>query len=328
MKIESISPMLATLGKPPSRFTDFAVEAKYDGQRGIAVCDEASVTLQSRNGANITRTFPEVAAALSRALGRRRVILDGEIVALDAEGVPSFSRLQRRWPQIRRPHAALLRDVPVKFYAFDVLQLDGYETKRKPYAERRDLLMDLAEPVRSRIIEFPPHWSGVDPHVVLAASADAGLEGIVCKRLDSPYMPGVRSRDWIKTCHRLRSEFVIGGWLPGERINRHTIGALLVGAHDNEGRLIFCGAVGTGLSAAHRRFLGRLLTPLAATKSPFDSTLPPSIASHARWVSAALIGDVEYRQLTGLLRHPSWKGIRHDVTDVRGVLLPPSAGAA
>lgn len=320
--------MLATLGKPPSRYTDFAVEAKYDGQRGIAVLDGDSVTLVSRNGANITRTFPEVAAALAEALGRRRVVLDGEIVALSADGVPSFSRLQRRWPQSRRPHAALLRDVPVRFYAFDVLQLDGDDTRRKPYAERRDLLMGVSESARSRVIKFPPHWSGVDPNIVMATSADMGLEGIVSKHLDSPYTSGVRSRDWIKTCHRLRSEFVIGGWLPGEGINRNTVGALLVGAHDDEDRLIFCGAVGSGLSAAHRRVLGRLLTPLAVMKSPFDNTLPPFIASHARWVSAALIGDVEYRQLTGLLRHPSWKGLRQDVTDVRGVVLPPSIRAA
>src|SRR5215216_875985 len=99
MNDQHFRPMLATLGKPPTRFTDFAVEAKYDGQRGVAMLDSHNVTLLSRNGANITATFPEIATALPRAISSRRVVLDGEIVALDADGVPSFSRLQRRWPQ-------------------------------------------------------------------------------------------------------------------------------------------------------------------------------------------------------------------------------------
>ena len=113
MNAAVIQPMLATLGKPPSRFTDFAVEAKYDGQRGLAVCDGGAVTLLSRNGANNTWTFPETAAALPKAVSGRRIILDGEIVALDDAGVPSFRRLQRRWPRSRRPDADLLRRLPV-----------------------------------------------------------------------------------------------------------------------------------------------------------------------------------------------------------------------
>jgi bifunctional non-homologous end joining protein LigD len=115
--------MLATLGKPPVQYTDFAVEAKYDGQRGIAIVDGDSVSLRSRNGADITRTFPEIAAALPPV--KRPVVLDGEIVALDESGAPDFGRLQQRWPQNRRPSGELLRRVPTHFYAFDVLELDG-----------------------------------------------------------------------------------------------------------------------------------------------------------------------------------------------------------
>ena len=109
MPTRPISPMLATLGRPPARFADFAVEAKYDGQRGLAVVHGDAVTLLSRNGADITRTFPEITAALPTAVSQRSVILDGEIVALDDDGVPCFSRLQRRWPQNRRPSTELLR---------------------------------------------------------------------------------------------------------------------------------------------------------------------------------------------------------------------------
>jgi ATP-dependent DNA ligase len=122
--MNDLRPMLATLGQPPQRFSDFAVEAKFDGQRGIAVVDNGVVTLFSRNGANITRTFPEIASALPQAACGRPVVLDGEIVALDENGVPSFSRLQRRWPQNRRPSAELLRQVATRFYAFDVQQMD------------------------------------------------------------------------------------------------------------------------------------------------------------------------------------------------------------
>ncbi|OBA82672.1 hypothetical protein A9W99_11210 [Mycobacterium sp. 1164966.3] len=113
---------------PPAHFADFAVEAKYDGQRGLAIVDGEQVALLSRNRADITRTFPEIAAALPTAVGQRSVILDGEIVALDDDGVPCFSRLQRRWPQNRRPSAELLRQVPVRFFVFDVLQYDGKDT--------------------------------------------------------------------------------------------------------------------------------------------------------------------------------------------------------
>jgi len=118
--MNDLRPMLATLGQPPARFADFAVEAKYDGQRGMAVVDRGEVTLLSRNGADITRTFPEITAALPDVVAQGRMVLDGEIVALDDSGVPSFSRLQQRWPQNRRPNADLLRRVPVRFYVFCV----------------------------------------------------------------------------------------------------------------------------------------------------------------------------------------------------------------
>src|SRR5215208_1787374 len=107
----------------------------------------------------------------------------------------------------------------------------------------------------SRTVQFPAHWTGTDPAIVLAASAELGLEGIVCKHLDSRYTPGIRSRDWIKTPHRKRSEFIIGGWLPGMGVNRHTVGAVVVGAYAPDGRLRFGGVVGAGLGAAERRRL-------------------------------------------------------------------------
>jgi bifunctional non-homologous end joining protein LigD len=129
----------------------------------------------------------------------------------------------------------------------------------------------------------------------------------------------LRSRDWIKTPHRKRSEFVIGGWLPGVSVNRHTVAALLVGAYA-DGELIFCGCVGAGISEAAKRRLSAALKPLHCNASPFTS-VPAVIARHALWVHAELVGDVEYREYVGGLRHPSWKGLRAD-TDCRLVGLP------
>jgi bifunctional non-homologous end joining protein LigD len=191
--------------------------------------------------------------------------------------------------------------------AFDVLHLDDKNLTRRPYVERRATLTDLASGRSGRTVEFPCNWTDVDLSVVLAASAEVGLEWILCKHLDSPYLPGKRSRDWIKTPHRLRSEFVIGGWLPGMGVNRHTVGAVLVGAHTADGRLLFCGVVGVGLSAAERRRLTKALQPLQRSKSPLAG-VPPDIARYGRWVHANLVGDVEYRECRGTLRHPLLEG--------------------
>lgn len=311
MDVSAISPMLATLGQPPERFANFAVEAKYDGQRGLAVMDGGVVKLLSRNGADITHTFPEITAALPAAVEHRRAVLDGEIVALDNSGAPSFSRLQRRWPQNRRPSAELLRQVPVCFYVFDVLSLDGKDVTGHPYHRRRAQLSHVLKGNESPRIRLPAHWTDTDPRLVLTASAELGLEGIVCKHLDSRYSPGLRSRDWIKTPHRQRSEFVIGGWLPGLGPNRHTIGALLVGAHTDD-QLHFCGVVGAGLGTTERRQLMQAFKPLQCSASPF-ATVPRDIAATAYWVHPELVGDVEYREFHGALRHPSWKGFRPDV---------------
>lgn len=302
--------MLATLGKPPTRYDDWAVEAKYDGQRGIAVVDGDTVTLWSRNGANITRTFPEISSSL--ASYGQRLILDGEIVALDEAGVPSFSRLQRRWPQNRRPTADLLRLFPIRFYVFDILEFSGQDITRQPYTVRRDRLTNIASDTRGCTVQFPTSWTDTDPATVLAASAEVGLEGIVCKHLDSPYTAGLRSRDWVKTPHRRRSSFVIGGWLPGAGVNQHTVGAVLVGAYAPDGQLMFCGAVAAGLSAPTRRRLTGALKPLQRKKSPFNH-VPDGIAMHARWVHPELVGDVDYREFHRGLRHPSWKGLRTDL---------------
>jgi bifunctional non-homologous end joining protein LigD len=184
--------MLATRGAPPERYSEFGVEAKYDGQRGLAVLADGALTVWSRNGAHIIRTFPEIARALPVAVGRRSAVFDGEIVALGAEGVPSFSRLQQRWPQCRRPDAELLREVPVRFYAFDILALDGKNLTGLPYMERRAVLADATTGGASRTVEIPPFWTDTDPAVVLEAAAEMGLEGILCAVSESVHCSTVQ----------------------------------------------------------------------------------------------------------------------------------------
>ena len=313
-------PMLATLGSPPHDSAGFAVEAKYDGQRGLAVVSADVVTLWSRNGANITDTFPEITAAMPQAVAGRPVILDGEIVALDKDGAPSFGRLRRRWPQNRRPDAQLLRDVPVRFYMFDILAAEGHSLMHLPYVQRRGLLATMTEDAHTAAVRIPPCWTDVEPQLVLGASAELGLEGIVCKRLDSPYLPGRRSPHWIKTPLRRRNPFIIGGWLPGIGANHQSVGALLVGAHGTDGLLQLCGVVGAGISVPQRRLLLPELLVRQRNTSPFSGAIPDFIAHHPRWVTPRLVGDVEYRELTATLRHPSWKGLRTNL-DADDVVL-------
>ncbi|MFI5510916.1 hypothetical protein ACIA48_25920 [Mycobacterium sp. NPDC051804] len=172
-----------------------------------------------------------------------------------------------------------------------------------------------------RTVRVPANWTNTDPTTVLEASAELGFEGIVSKHLDSIYTPGVRSRDWVKTCHRQRASFVIGGWLPGMGVNRNTVGALLVGAFTPAGQLKFCGVVGAGLSALARLRLIAALIPLQCSGSPFGR-VPADIAPNASWVHPELVGDVEYREYRGFRRHPSWKGLRADMQDLMAVVIP------
>ncbi|WP_165606425.1 hypothetical protein [Mycolicibacterium celeriflavum] len=168
---------------------------------------------------------------------------------------------------------------------------------------------------------MPANWTEPDPALVLESSAELGLEGIVCKQLDSTYTPGVRSRDWIKTCHRHRSSFVIGGWLPGTGVNRNTLGAVLVGAYTPAGQLRFCGVVSAGLTEAARRRLTEAVKPLQRSACPFRD-VPADFAPYAVWVHPQLVGDVEFREFRGSLRHPSLKGLRVDMGDLEAVAIP------
>jgi len=300
--------MLATLGQLPES-EGWAWEMKWDGQRAIAQFRAGSSRLFSRNGNDITGTFPELADPLVDVLDGRDAILDGEIVALDSKGRPSFGRLQRRM-HVLRPTTALRADVSVVLYLFDILALDGHPTTSLPYAERRASLDALG--FSGPRVQVPPYWTDVDGDRMLDLAREHRLEGVVAKRIDSTYRPGRRSPTWIKHPLRANTEAVIVGWMDGTGSARGGVGSLLLGAYD-DGVLKYIGHVGTGFTGAGRRALLAQLMQLERPTSPLAAPPPTLDTKGAHWIEPELVGDVEFREYVGgSLRHPAWKGLRDD----------------
>ncbi|MEA2144087.1 MAG: bifunctional non-ous end joining protein LigD, partial [Solirubrobacteraceae bacterium] len=306
-----VKPMLATPGQLPGAAEEdaWAFEMKWDGVRAVVYVDHGSVRVLTRNDREVIATYPEL-RGLGEFFGDRTVILDGEIVAFDDAGRPSFGALQQRM-HVQRPTPALRDRVPVTFFAFDLLYLQGHLLTSKPYAERREALesLDLDGPRWAT----PPAFDG-DGAAALAASQAQGLEGVLAKRRNAPYEAGRRSSAWIKVKHLRAQEVVIGGWKPGEGRRKGGIGSLLLGVHDEEGRLRFAGHVGTGFTNQMLDDLAKLLKPLERKTSPFDDEVPRQHAKDAHWVTPRLVGEVVFAEWTndGRLRHPSWRGLRLD----------------
>lgn len=301
--------MLATAGAVPTGH-GWAFEFKWDGVRAIVAAAGDQVRLTSRNGNDVSLGYPELT---SSGLGAERsVLLDGEIVALDASGRPSFAQLQHRM-HVRGPSPRLREQVPVSLYVFDVLEVDGRRLLGESYDIRRQWLVGLELGALERI-EVPPSFVDVSGAQLLDVARSHGLEGVVAKRRASRYDPGRRSPAWIKTALLHTQEVLVAGWTPGDGRRGSTFGALLLGAHDRQGRLRFLGHVGTGFTEAMLTDLLTALEPLSRPASPFDEEVPREHSRRARWVEPALVGEVEYRTLTpdGRLRHAAWRGLRPD----------------
>jgi bifunctional non-homologous end joining protein LigD len=304
---EPVAPMLASAGEPPSGL-GWAFEFKWDGVRVIAAATGEQVRLHSRTCSNITGGYPEL-AVLSGLVGDRAVLFDGEIVALDNAGRPDFGLLQQRM-HVRSPSPELVGRVPISYYVFDLLDLDSNRLLLYSYQRRRELDLDGKSPQ----VRVPPHHTDVDGRQLLQVARLHGVEGIVGKRLSSRYEPGRRSPAWTKTVLLTTQEVVVGGWTTGRGRRGATLGALLLGAYDDHGRLRYLGHVGTGFTD---RMLNHLLERLAALQqphSPFDEPVPREHARRAHWVRPQLVGEVEYRTLTGdrRLRHAAWRRLRAD----------------
>ena len=299
-----VRPMLPTAGPLPAG-PGWAFEFSWDGIRSLGCAEPDRMCLFSGSHRSITAAYPELGAFA----GRRRMLLDGKIVALDSCGRPSFAQLHRRM-NVQRPTATILHRAPVTYYVFDLLSLDGRSTAGLPYQRRRELLAELE--LAEGPVVLPPCFLDTDGQTVLDTAAEHGLRGVVAKRVDSPYQPG-RSRSWVQTTLRQSQEVIIGGWVP-ERHRGTALGALLVGVPSEDG-LRYVGQVGTGFTESGRRELRDRLLDLAAPASPFADELPdrPDLPDRpVHWVAPRLQGEVYYRQWTsqGRLAHPTWRGLR------------------
>jgi bifunctional non-homologous end joining protein LigD len=311
-----VKPMLATLSKALPHDEDlWTFEFKWDGIRAIAFWDGSRLKFETRNLRDVTVSWPEL-EALGPALGTRPIILDGEIAALDDNGLPSFQRLQERMHVASRELAARkAANVPASYLVFDVLFLDGHDLMPLPWTERRQVLdaLQLAGPSWATTPSLPGAGTAL-----LETVKQRGMEGVVCKRLDSVYVPGARSKSWLKVKLQQSDEFVVGGWLPGEGRRTDRIGSLLLGVPDGSGGLDYVGNVGTGFTDKELARLAARLGSIVRETSPFTGGGVPKRASV--FVEPELVVEVEYTERTdeGILRHPSYKGVRIDkgVNDV------------
>jgi bifunctional non-homologous end joining protein LigD len=286
-----VDPMRATLGSLPATDDQWAYEIKWDGYRTLAFVDGDQLRLQSSNLYDVTAKYPEI-GGLPGDVNARAAILDGELVALDARGLPSFELFQQR-------------AVQVVFHVFDVLQIDGTETTALAYEQRRTLLAALLD--EGSNWKVPAHRVG-EGAALLEATAEMRMEGVMAKRLGSTYVPGRRTRDWVKVKNRYRTEVTIGGYTPGTGNRSTTFGSLLVGVPEADGRLRFAGGVGTGFTHSELDVLMRRFPALRTSSCPFDPPPPREYARHATWLRPELRATVEITEFTntGLVRQSSF----------------------
>ncbi len=297
--------MLPTLPDRPPSGPDWCFEIKYDGVRVLAHRDGDRVQLTGRSGEDITRRYPEIAVAL-RALPASRFLIDGEIIAEDENGRPNFQRLQARMALSReRDVEAAMSRQPVRGLFFDCLSAEGFDLRRVPLVERKNVLARILPPLAT--VQRCDHVLE-QGEAFFEAASELGLEGILAKKLASAYHGG-RSADWVKVKCQRRQEFVIGGYTEPQG-SRARFGALHVGLYDGR-RLIYVTKVGTGFDAEGLERMWKALEPLARSTSPF--TGGPSGRGH-HWVEPRLVCEVRYTEWTrdGGLRHPTFLGLRED----------------
>jgi bifunctional non-homologous end joining protein LigD len=315
---ELIRPMLAVTGPLPEG-GQWSYEMKWDGLRAVVYVDTGHVKVLTRNDREVAAQYPEL-GRMAAAMGSTQAVLDGEIVAFDEAGRPSFGRLQQRMHVTKA--AALDRlqqEVPIHYLIFDLLHLDGRSLLDEPLSERRRLLDSLG--LAGDFWSTPVVFTDVSGHDVLTASVAQGLEGVVAKRLDSRYLPGKRSDLWTKVKNFRTQEIVIAGWREGDGRRSGSVGALLMGIHDDDGNLVYAGRVGTGFSDRTLDELSALLGQLERTTSPFAADIPRADSKDAHWVAPTVVAEVRFAEWTGdgRLRHPSYRGLRPDkvATEVR-----------
>jgi bifunctional non-homologous end joining protein LigD len=322
---ETVTPQLATLAEKAPNGDEWLHEIKYDGYRLLARIEGGKVRLITRNGLDWTAKFPALARALAE-LPLDRGLVDGEVVALAADGSTSFAELQDALS--RRDTAGLV------FYAFDLLYRDGYDLTGAALEDRKGALAGVVPPGSTDMVRYSDHQQGRGPDV-LRYICQYGLEGIVSKRRDRPFRPG-RSVDWLKVKCRNEDEFVVIGFTEPSG-QRHGFGALLLGYYDPQGELRYAGRVGTGFSYTQLADMHRQLGKLERRDAP--AVLPKGVPlKGVHWVEPRLVGQVQFANWTsdGILRHAAFQGLRedkepkevtHDPADLGKNPHPPAAKA-
>ncbi|GAA3647953.1 DNA ligase D [Lentzea roselyniae] len=340
-----IDPMLA---KPDGgrlrEGPQWAYEYKLDGYRvTMRIAAAGTTVLTSRNGLDLTAEFADLTGVLAEALHGRAAVLDGEVVVYNEAGQIDFGLLQQRRGRFQKHRTARrtepFTDVPVRFLVFDLLLLDGRLLLDEPYEQRRARLSELAMPDPFRVAVVPSFTTAdlaaerLTPQRLLERVAAEGHEGLVAKRLDSPYLPGKRPDFWCKHPLVQTREVIVCGWRPGQSGFTGTVGGLLLGAHDPDtGELVYIGDVGTGFTRRDRDQLRDRLAPLERPRHPFSATPPREDVVRARWVEPELVGEVRFRQFTrgehGRLRHTAWRGLRADRSPAEVVAPQPGRSPA
>jgi bifunctional non-homologous end joining protein LigD len=311
-RVRFIAPQLATLSTTVPTGSEWIYELKYDGYRLIATVDHRKARLWTRNELDWTNRFGSVAAEVAK-ISAESAVLDGEIVALDENGLTDFQALQNSLQGIESR--------PLVYYAFDLLQLDGADLRRLPLIERKEQLRRLLGKDQSGRVRFSDHLDG-EGKLFLQECCRRGVEGIIAKRGDRPYISG-RTNDWLKIKCQQEEEFVIAGFTLSEAEKRG-FGALLVGYYQ-DGKLTYAGRVGTGYSAKLLVALREQLDTFVTEHCPFASIPKRERGNEVRWVQPKLVAQVRFTGWTTdkLLRHPAFLGLREDKT-ARSVGLPES----
>jgi bifunctional non-homologous end joining protein LigD len=294
-------PMLATLAEELPEGSDWLYEVKWDGYRAIARVAGGEATLTSRRGNDLTERFRGVASAVEAAVRTPDAVLDGEVCALDERGRSSFSAMQQAKP-----------GTPIVYYVFDVLEVDGESLVDLPLVERRERLENLLDR-RSQTVRISETFE--DGKALFEAAKKEGLEGVVAKRKDSHYLPGKRTRDWLKIKARNRQEFVIAGYTGGQGRRAGRFGSLVLGVYRGR-ELVYAGNVGTGFSEREIDRLLDALRPLERDEPPFRVVpkMPRVRKGDVVWVEPTLVCEVEFVEWThdGHLRAPVYVGLRED----------------
>jgi bifunctional non-homologous end joining protein LigD len=336
---KTVKPMLASLVERPFSSPEWVFEPKLDGVRALAVIRDGEARLLSRRGLDTTRQYPGVCRDL-KIHPDEGLVLDGEIVALDARGVPSFQRLQGRLNLQRDEDIGQAEaQIPVIYYVFDLLYANGYDLRGACLEDRKALLFQMLLPQpRVQLV----HAFEQDGEDAFEAAVSLGLEGLVAKKRRSAYEAGRRSNQWLKIKAAREQEFVVAGYTGGSGARAKTFGSLLLGYYDEQGRLAYAGHVGTGFDDRMLRDLLGRLEALRTDEMPFDEPprrgglrfgRPKDVPLY--WVRPELVAEVKFAQWTddGLLRAPSFLGLRTD-KDPREAgkeaprPLPPEAAAS